>query len=222
MPKAPREQHQHRQFAAGQLTRRWGSRIVLAMAIGLAYFVVARVTDIGLVLQPASISVFWPAAGVSSGALIVVGSRGQWPAAAGIALGQIAIGLTAPQEFWHIPWVIAAITLCDTAEPLIIAGLIARYLGPDFALYRVRNVLGFLAAAAVGVTTSSLGAAVTLRLALGPPVTVLTVAEHWFASVFIGITAVAPLVIEVAGAVRDRPPRRDFIEGTVALMALAG
>jgi signal transduction histidine kinase len=194
---------------------------VLAAALGLVYFVVARVTDIGLVLQPASISVFWPAAGVSSGALIVLGSRGRWPAAAGIALGQIAIGLTAPQEFWHTPWIIAAITLCDTAEPLIIAGLISRYLGPDFALDRVRNVLGFLAATAVGVTASSLGAAVTLRLALGPPVTVLTVAEHWFASVFIGVTAVAPLVIEVACAVRHPPPRSDFIEGTVALMALA-
>jgi signal transduction histidine kinase len=219
--KAPREQDQHRQFAAGQTTRRWGGRIVLALAVGLAYFVVAQVTDIGLVLQPASISVFWPAAGVSSGAMIVLGSRGRWPAAAGIALGQIAIGLTAPQEFWHTPWVIAAVTLCDTAEPLIIAGLIARYFGPDFALDRVRNVLGFLAAAAIGVATSSLGAAVTLRLALGPPVTVLTAAEHWFASVFVGIITIAPLMIEVARAVRHPSPRSDFIEGTVALMALA-
>jgi hypothetical protein len=33
-----------------ELTRRWGGRIVLAMAVGLAYFVVARVTAIGLVL----------------------------------------------------------------------------------------------------------------------------------------------------------------------------
>jgi integral membrane sensor domain MASE1 len=88
-------------------------------------------------------------------------------------------------------------------------------------LDRVRNLLGFLAAAAVGVTTSSLGAAVTLRLALGPPVTVLTAAEHWFASVFVGILAVAPLAIDVAGAVRHPPPRSDFIDGTVALMALA-
>jgi signal transduction histidine kinase len=220
MPEAPREQDQHRQFATGQLTRRWSGRIVLAMAVGLAYFVVAQVTDIGLVLQPASISVFWPAAGVSSGALIVLGSRGRWPGAAGIALGQIAIGLTAPQEFWHTPWVIAAITLCDTAEPLIIAGLIARYFGPDFALDRPRNVLGFLAAAAVGVTTSSFGAAIALSLALGPPVTVLTAAEHWFASVFVGIITVTPLVIGVAGAARHPPPRSDFIEGTIALVAL--
>ncbi len=99
--------------------------------------------------------------------------------------------------------------------------LIARYFGSDFALDRVRSVLGFLAAAAVGVATSSLGAAVTSRLALGPPIIGMTAAEYWFASVFVGIIAVAPLVIEVAGAVWRAPPRSDFIEGALALMALA-
>ena len=209
------------QFAAGHLTRRWAALIALAGAVGLAYFLVAEVAALGLVLQPGSISVFWPSAGVSSGALIVLGPRGRWPAVAGIAIAQIAIGLTAPQEFWHIPWVIAAITLCDTVEPLIIAGLIARYFGPDFALDRMRNVVGLLAAAVIGALPSSLGAAVTLRLALGPPVTLPTTAGHWFASVFVGIITVAPLVIGIAGALRQPPPRSEWIEVTVALVALA-
>jgi integral membrane sensor domain MASE1 len=110
----------------------------------------SEVAALGLVLQPGSIAVFWPSAGVSSGVLIVLGARGRWPAVAGIAIAQICVGLTAPQEFWHIPWVIAAITLCDTVEPLIIPGLIARYFGPDFALDRMRNVVGLLAAAVIG------------------------------------------------------------------------
>jgi signal transduction histidine kinase len=212
----------HRQFAAGHLTRRWAALIALAGAVGLAYFLVAEVAALGLVLQPGSIAVFWPSAGVSSGALIVLGPRGRWPAVAGIAIAQICIGLTAPQDFWHIPWVIAAITLCDTVEPLIIAGLIARYFGPAFALDRMRNVVGLLAAAAIGALPSSLGAAVTLRLALGPPVTLLTTAGHWFASVFVGIITVAPLVIGIAGALRQPPPpRSEWIEVTVALVALA-
>jgi signal transduction histidine kinase len=184
--------------------------------------VVAKVASLGLVLQPGSISVFWPSAGVSSGALIILGPRGRWPAVAGIAVAQIGIGLTAPQEFWHIPWVIAAVTLCDTAEPLIVSGLIARYFGPDFALDRLRNVVGLLAAAVIGAVPSSLGAAITLRLALGPPVSLLTTAEHWFASVFAGIITVAPLVIGIAGALRQPPPpRSEWIEATVALVALA-
>jgi signal transduction histidine kinase len=211
-----------RQFAAGHFTRRRAALIALAGVVGLAYFLVAEVAALGLVLQPGSIAVFWPSAGVSSGALIVLGPRGRWPAVAGIAIAQICIGLTAPQEFWHIPWVIAAITLCDTVEPLIIAGLIARYFGPAFALDRMRNVVGLLAAAAIGALPSSLGAAVTLRLALGPPVTLLTTAGHWFASVFVGIIAVAPLVIGIAGALRQPPPpRSEWIEVTGALVALA-
>jgi integral membrane sensor domain MASE1 len=210
------------QFAAGDLTKRLAPLIALAGAVGLAYFLVAEVASLGLVLQPGSIAVFWPSAGVSAGALIVLGPRGRWPAVAGIAIGQICIGLTAPQEFWHIPWVIAATTLCDTVEPLIIAGLIARYFGPDFALDRIRNVVGLLAAAVIGALPSSLGAAVTLQLALGPPVTLLTTAGHWFASVFVGITTVAPLVIGIAGALRQPPPpRSEWIEVTGALVALA-
>jgi signal transduction histidine kinase len=82
--------------------------------------------------------------------------------------------------------------------------------------------VGLLVAAVIGAASSSLGAAVTLRLALGPPVSLLTVAEHWFASVFVGIIAVAPLVIGIAGALRQPPPpRSEWIEVAVALVALA-
>ena len=211
-----------RQQFAGHPTRRWAALIALAGAVGLAYFLVAEVAALGLVLQPASISVFWPSAGVSSGALIVLGPRRRWPAVAGIAIAQISVGLTAPQQVWHIPWVIAAITLCDTGEPLIIAGLIARYFGPDFTLDHLRNVVGLIVAAVIGAALSSLGAAVTLRSALGLPVSLLTIAGNWFASVFVGIIAVAPLVIGIAGALRQPPPpRSEWIEVIVALVALA-
>jgi integral membrane sensor domain MASE1 len=222
MAETLRAQAARQQSAAGHLTGRWASGIALAAAVGLAYFLVAEVAALGLVLQPASISVFWPSAGISSGALIALGPRWRWPAVAGIAIAQICVGLTAPQAFWHVPWVIAAITLCDTAEPLIVAGLIARYFGPDFALDRLRNVVGLMVAAVIGAVPASLGAAVTLRLALGPPVSLLTTAQHWFASVLVGTIAVAPLVIGVAGALRQPPPpRSEWIEVSVALAALA-
>jgi hypothetical protein len=47
------------QFASGHLTRRWAALIALAGVVGLAYFLVAEVAALGLVLQPASISVSW-------------------------------------------------------------------------------------------------------------------------------------------------------------------
>jgi signal transduction histidine kinase len=48
-----------------------------------------------------------------------------------------------------------------------------------------------------------------------------TTAELWFASVFVGIIAVAPLLIGIAGALRQPPPRSEWIEVTGALAALA-
>ena len=49
----------------------------------------------------------------------------------------------------------------------------------------------------------------------------LTTWQHWFASDAIGIIIVAPLVIGLAAAVRQPPPRSELIEGAAALVALA-
>src|SRR5262245_50191855 len=45
--------------------------------------------------------------------------------------------------------------------------------------------------------------------------------QHWFASDIVGITTVAPLVIGLAEAVREPPPRNEIVEGAAALVALA-
>ena len=65
----------HGQFqrsAANDLARRWVNSIGLAVAVGVAYFVAARLS-VGLLLPPEGVAVFWPAAGVSSGVLIALG-----------------------------------------------------------------------------------------------------------------------------------------------------
>jgi hypothetical protein len=43
---------------------------------------------------------------------------------------------------------------------------------------------------------------------------------HWFASDVVGIITVAPLVIGLAEAVREPPPRNEILEGIAALVAL--
>ena len=60
----------------------------------------------------------------------------------------------------------------------------------------------------------------TYRLFSGPSAE-MTTWQHWFASDAIGIVIVAPLVIELATALRQPPPRSELIEGTAALAALA-
>ena len=49
----------------------------------------------------------------------------------------------------------------------------------------------------------------------------LTTWHHWFASDALGIVTVAPLLIGLAAAAREPPPRSELIEGGTALAALA-
>ena len=55
----------------------------------------------------------------------------------------------------------------------------------------------------------------------GPSAPMLDSWQHWFASDFVGIIAVAPLVIGLNAVVRRPSPRSEVIEGTLALLALA-
>jgi signal transduction histidine kinase len=203
--------------AADHLARRWGESIALAALVGLAYFLAARLS-IGLVLKPEGVAVFWPAAGISSGALIALGSRrARWPVAAGVTLATIAIHQLTADPLWAG----AALGLSNAAEALITAELIELYFGTNFQLDRVTQVLGLLVAAIVGTVISGIGGAVTYRLFNGPSAEILTTWEHWFASDAIGTVTVAPLVIGLAVAIRQPPPRSELIEGASALAALA-
>jgi signal transduction histidine kinase len=198
------------------LSQRWVGSIGLAAAVGLAYFLTAKFS-VGLVLEPAGVAVFWPAAGISSGLVIALGPRGRWPVLAGVMLATIATHLIINDPLW------AGVTLglSNGAEALITAALIHHYFGPDFNLVRVRHVVGLLAAAVAATTVSGIGGAVTYRLMRGASVPVLDSWQHWFASDFVGIIAVAPLVIGVAAVVRRPSPRSEVIEGTLGLVALA-
>jgi signal transduction histidine kinase len=115
-----------------------------------------------------------------------------------------------------------AFALSDAAETLIIAGLIGRYFGTEFGLNRLLHVLGMLAAAVIGTSVSGIGGVVASVLLQPPTVPILTIWEHWVASNTIGFIAVAPLLIGLAAALRQRPRSSEFVEGVVALTTLAG
>jgi signal transduction histidine kinase len=202
---------------ADNLAWRWIDGIGLAAAVGLAYFLAARLS-VGLVLKPAGVAVFWPAAGISSGVLIALGSlRARWPVAAGVTVATIAIHHLIADPLWAG----TALGLSNAAEALITAALIEQYFGADFNIDRLRQVIGLLLAAIAGTAISGIGGAVTYRFLSGPSEAMLTTWQHWFASDAIGIVIVAPLVIGLARAVRQPPSRSELIEGAVALVALA-
>ena len=191
--------------------------IGLAIAVGIAYFLVGLL-GIGLLMPPEGVAVFWPAAGISSGVLIALGPGARWPVAAGVMVATIVVNLLSKVDIWAI----CAFALGNTAEPLIIAGLIEHYFGARFTLDRLRPVLGLLAAAAAGPIVAGIGWTVVYRLSHSSTVPILTTWQHWFASDITGIVAVAPLVIGLAAAVRQPPPRKEVIEGTAALAVMTG
>jgi signal transduction histidine kinase len=201
---------------SGGLTQRWLPGIGLALAVGVAYYLAGRL-GVGLILKPEGVAVFWPAAGISSGVVIALGRGARWPVAAGVIAATVVVHLIIADP----PWAGIALGVSNAAEALITAGLIEAYFGAHFSLDRLLQVLGLFAAAITGSAISGVGGALTYRLMAGPSAEMLTSWQHWFASDAIGIVTVAPLVIGIAGAMRQRPPWRERAEGATALTALA-
>lgn len=197
---------------------RWVRCVGLAAAVAVSYYLVAYLSLTGLFFfKSEGVTVFWAAAGISSGLLIALGSRARWPVVAGIFVAAFLIPFAV---LGRGVWLAAIFAFCDVAEPIIIAGLIARYFGQDFALDQLRKVFGFLGVAIAGTAPSSLGGAVASRLFLGPEVQILTTWLHWWTGVAVGVMTVAPVVIGFSAAMRDPPPRSEQIEGAAGLLTL--
>src|SRR5258708_22146430 len=188
----------------------------LASAVGIAYFFAAQLS-LALLAEPAGVAVFWPAAGVSSGVLIALRRDARLPVASGAMIATIVANLMGDRNVWSA----TAFAFCNVGEALLTAWLIERYFGSGFSLNRLRNVLGLLAAAVVATAASGIGGTVAYKLFHSPTTPLWTTWEHWFASDAVGIITVAPLVLGLAESVREPPPRKEIMEGVLALVALA-
>jgi signal transduction histidine kinase len=195
---------------------RWGGPVGLAAAVGIAYFVAARLS-LSLLTQPEGVAVFWPAAGVSTGVLIALGGRARWPVVVGTMTATVVANLLGDRNLWGA----VLFALCNAGEAVLAAWLIEHVVGPDFKLSKLRNVGGLIAAAIAGAAVSGVGGAIGFKLFHSTTTPLLTTWHHWFASDALGIITVAPLLIELASAARDRPPLSELIEGTLAVAALA-
>jgi signal transduction histidine kinase len=206
---------QGQQAESFQSIRPWLGGMLLAAALGFAYFLAAQLS-LGLLIKPDGVAVFWPAAGISSGILIALGPKARWPVAVGAFAATVFANLTGDRNVWAA----VAFGICNAAEALITAGLIQYYSGEAFSLDRIRYVVLLLAAAIAGTVISGIGGAFAYNLFHSPDAPMLTTWWHWFASDALGIITVAPLVIGLAAAARDPLPRSQFIEGITALLLL--
>ena len=208
------ERVRHQVLADGNQMRRRVGPIVLAVAVGLVYFLAARLSLL-LMTQP-GVAVFWPAAGVASGTVIALGRTARWPVGIGVIAATIPANLTADRNILSS----SVFSLSDAGEALLVAWLIERSIGSNFSLGRLHHVLGLLAAA-IGAAVSGVGGTLGYKLGYNPDDPAWTVWWQWVSSDTIGIIAVAPLVIALIASFGAPPPRRELVEGVVALIAVA-
>jgi signal transduction histidine kinase len=195
--------------------QRWINSVGLAIAVGIAYFLAARLS-LFLLTKPDGVAVFWPAAGVSSGVLIGLGSRALLPVIAGTMAATLVANLLGDRNVWSAIF----FALSNALEAGLAAALIERYFGQPFSLDRLRNVIGLLAATIVATAISGIVGTLGFRLFHSSPASFLTIWHHWFLSDAIGIVTVAPLLIGLGVAVRDPPPHTEVSEGAAVLVML--
>ena len=202
-------------FSRSTAAQRSAASVMLALAIAIAYFFAAR---LGLELQRGGVAVFWPAAGVSAGALIALGPPARWPVVAGVIIANVAANLLGDRNIWSA----SVFSLADAAEAVIAAAVIEYRFGSRFELDRLSHVLGIVAAAIAAAAASGVLGTVGYLLFHPSTAPILTIWRDWFASDALGIVTVAPLVIGFAAAQRHPPAPAELVEGLVALALLTG
>jgi len=192
----------------------WLGIVKLAVATGVAYFLAGR---LGWALRAESgAAVFWPAAGIAVGALIAWGPSARLPVAATV----VGVSTVCSLIIGRNAWLAIALGFINAGQPLFTAWLLERWFGSPFKLEDVRRVLGFFAATAVGSAIAALGAVVALGL-IEPTASPLHVWSLWFAACSLGIVTVAPLLIGLGDARRERLPPHELVEGWAGLVTLA-
>jgi PAS domain S-box-containing protein len=194
--------------------RSWVEFFKLAVALGVIYFLAARVTFFVFRVEP-GVAVFWPAAGIVVGALIALGPRARLPITAAIFIATVAHNLLVGRS----PWLTIAFGLVNAGHPLFTAWLIERWFGRTFKLEDVRRALGFFTATAIGAAIAAVSSAAAINL-VEPTTSPLYIWSVWFAASALGIVTVAPLLIGLADSERERLPRQALIEGWVGLVAI--
>ena len=192
----------------------WVRSIGIAAAVGGTYFLAAQLSN-SFLITPETV-IFWPAAGISSGLLISLWSISRWPVLAGVMVATAAANLL--RHFGVAAT--AAWVLGNTAEPLIIAGLMQHYFGAQFKIDRLYCVVGLFAAAVAGTAVASTWWTFVyywLFASLNEPTATWL---HWMVSDCAGIVSVAPLMIGIAAAMRRPPAWREAIESLAALAVL--
>jgi PAS domain S-box-containing protein len=130
-----------------------------------------------------------------------------------VVAATIAANLLGDRNIWSSVFFAVA----NTADTVIIAGLVHRICGFPFELNELRRVLVLFAATVAGASLSGIAGTVGFVMFHASTAAPLVIWFHWFSSDAIGNITVVPLAIGLASLVRNLPPRREIMEGALAL-----
>jgi PAS domain S-box-containing protein len=196
---------------------RWIATFGAACAIALAYFLAAQL-GLSLLDKPSDVAVFWPASGIAAAILIAAGRRVGVALVVGVVVGTVAANLMSDRSLSTS----ILKGFCNAGEAVLLAWLLDRWFGWPFTFCDLRRVGGFFTAVGISVSISAVGGAAIMT-------TLQTAAPFWdvwrtlFLSDAVGISVIAPLLIELGQLTNQRRSRAESIEGagTVVLIALA-
>ena len=204
-----------RRYTDAGSTRQWARSIGLAAAVGIVYFLAARLSLL-LLTKPDGVAVFWPASGVAAGVLIALGPRARLPVAAGAMVATIVANLMGDRTLFERRGLRSVQRGRSVADSVADRAL----LRTGFQSRQAKPRAGNAGCAIVATAVSGIGGTAGFLYFHSSNAPILTIWQHWFASDALGIITVAPLIIEFASAARQPPSRRGFVEGVAALVAL--
>ena len=195
-----------------------GARRSAAVALAVAGAYVLLAQYVIWLAQPEKVgAVFWPAAGVSLAALLLIPARHWWMVCAGVFTAELGSGLLhgyalAPCLLW---------AAANAVEPLLGAALVRRWASPDGRLVPVRRLAVLLGCAAVVApaaagTVGALGA-----VAAGTDVPWVVVWLRWAVGDGLGVLVMAPPVLAWRHRRNPARPLAERVGITAAVVAAA-
>jgi PAS domain S-box-containing protein len=183
--------------------------LLMGILVAAAYFAMAAVGDRFAALYD-GYAPFWPAAGLASGVLVVLGIR----YAPAIALASIA-GSMLNEHSLHLSIWFGCV---DAAEAVIVAWVVRRA-AVETALARLSDVARFGGAAAAGAAVNAiLNGPVFMQVVPAPGLSIEAVLLGWLAGNTIGHVIVGGLILVWAA---PGPPARTVAAGERVSIALA-
>lgn len=187
-----------------------------AIVVGILFFLAARLS-LALVDKVDGIAIFWPAAGIATGFLVAFGPTMRWPVVIGVASATIAANLLGDRNLASTMFFVVA----NAGGPPLVAGLIQRLYDTPFELNELRRVFGFVGATIATAFFTAIVGALGFVYFHPSASAVTTIWRHWLVTETLGTITVAPLMIGLASLLRNAPPRREIVEGTLALAIVA-